>query len=454
MAKPDESQNKPLNLNIFQDLDIDPMEILHEHEGKFAPTKAPVKAKKDETTDDDELDTQDDDTVDDDKDTKVKKAPEKKKAVTTIELSDEMIQGGLSKAKGFDVAKAKANSSTSDENDNENENEDKEGTKTDDKKNKTANLAGVYAAHYNAMVEADEWQAVDDFDGTEASYIKARDHNNELIREEALDEFLDDAFTKNPEGKIIGKKLLAHLANGGSVRSFQAVVAPQELNFEELDNDDDSIAEATANEILTSYYQSVGWKDAQIKSKLASLKKTGNAVEEAKLIQVPYTEQITAREQQQAQQLENNKKLNQKAQAVINTALNNMIDKGHAFGAIKVGVDKKDKEDYRQYIFIPQEETGRSEFSTELNANLRDPEFILYIATAMKHKLHKNPQATADGKKANSEAASSLEKTLQKSLLNKKLDDKGTKDPEVETEGTKSAASRHKWNLDEAVVLT
>jgi len=384
---------------------------------------------------------------------KGKPAPGRKPVVdktpTEIEISDEMLEAGLAKTAGREYTKkdppaAKpapgAKAAT---------------TKKEDEEEivDNPNPDSPFSVHYDLMVEAGEWEPIEGFDGTKASYLKAKEFNNRVQIEDGINAFLEDAFKKNPDGMVAGKKLLNHLANGGKVSDYVAVQAPQEIDFAALDDADEKVASAAASDILSRYYTSIGWKKADIVKKMALLEKTGGEIDEAKLIADPFKNMIKTRELQVAANLQRQKQVETQSRNTVNAQLIDGIDKSKDFGLFQIGKTKKEKDEIKSYMFAEVEEGQGSSFSQDLNAALRDPNFLLFTANVLKNKLHTADPATLKKKGGNEDATDALEERLSKSLLNKKLSDKSA-DTNFSGRANRNGESKLEFNLDEAVVIS
>jgi len=436
----DNSSQQDLNLNILDKVDL----------GDFDEIAAFQKGGKIENTggdDDDDNDDDDDDDEgqgDDDKKTKppVKKTEPQKAPV--IELTDDELIAGLQRTSGKTPADPKKQTKPAASKKDDNDNDSGEGADAN------PNPDSAFSIHYQMMVDAGEWEEVEGFDGTKESYLKAREHNENIKIEEGVNTFLEDAFKNNPEGRAVGKKLLAHLAAGGRVSDFVAVQAPQELDFDSLEDQDDEKAAAAALDILPKYYQSIGWKKPEIAKKMEQLKKTGGEVDEAKLIAEPFKEMISKREAQITTQLNQNKAAETTAKKVLNTKLVTSIDKGHDFGYFQIGKTKKEKEEIRDYIFTPSEETNVSKFATDLNEALKDPDFLLFAANVLKNQIHKADPKKLVKKSDSGDEIDALEEKLSKSLLHKNL---STKSADATGTTKRSSGKELAFNLEEAVVI-
>lgn len=475
---------KDLNLNIIQDTDFDPIDFMLNQNNKDSNTgdedDEDVTDDDDDEEDDDDQDddgndqNNDDDQDDDDDQASAKNKGKNKKQsgpkkldFSKVDIPDEVLEGSFrrtstvlddedddqpkkkktpNKQKPATAGAASANANTDDDDD---DGEDVAGTEDAE--------TNAFSAHYKLMVKSGKWKETENFDGTKEAYNRAEQENYERMGEEALDEYLDEAFARNPHGKQMGMRFIKHLAAGGSVTDFVALNAPRELDFDALDSDKDEEATAAANGILRQYYTDLGWKKPQIDKKMANLEKTGSTVEEAQLVAPAYKEQIeanaTAYEENQKKRTAQQKK----SQQQFNEKILGMINTGHAFGGIKIGKDKKDKDEYKSYFFTPDPETQRTQLQTDLNAALQDPEFLLYIAAAYRNKLHQKPELAANTKKAKREATDDVESTLSSALLNKKIGQHSAKTG-FEGGGKSSkkaggADSRFEFDLENAVPI-
>jgi hypothetical protein len=371
--------------------------------------------------------------------------------IKSVTLTDDLIKTGLGKAKGVDYIPEPG--PNDDDDDDEDDNEDFEGTGADRKpKKKTDPNSNVFLAHYESMVESGEWEAEEGFDGDPEKYVEIRNKNNERFAVSLVDEYFEDAFVKNPDGKELGIKLFNHLKNGGKIKDFRDLYEPAEFQFSDLDSDNEDIAEEAAAGLIRNYYTAAGWKPEAINKKIDSLKKTGRIVEEGKEIEEPYKDLIKNQQDVVAQRLEADNLAKKNNKAKINNTIKSLIDSNHSFGDIKLYENEKEKKRLIQSIFEAGE-NGMTDFSVKFNAALKDPEFLLFQALVLEKELYKSGKSKLKtGATAESEAAKKLKDTLSKSLLNKdvlnKSNDRSQANP------GKNSSSKYKFNLDQALVVS
>jgi len=425
------SDFNPDDFNIVQNVNFDPMAILH---GDQEMTKEPLFTKKTE------------------EDKKAAPAePVEKKA--PIDITDEMLEEGFKKASG--EASKNAGGPTGKQNQDlgslsikkaDSGNEDDESPKnvkgTDDLKN-------AFAIHYKLMVDAGEWDEIEDFDGTEEKYQEAKTFNATNQANAIADGYFNEAFKANPDGRDMGLKLFHHLRQGGKVKDFVDLHASEEFSFDDLDSSDDNVAESAAKELIYDYYSSIGWKKEKISAKINNLEKTGQLVNEAKDVQEPYqdlTKQQQNLHQQNLEREQNQQKINRKKNT---DAIKKMIDDNINFGPLKLYNSQKEKKELDEYIFSPDEETGKTAFASDLDAGLKDPKFLLFAAVAYRNKLHENADAlkTTD-KDATTKAVSSLRQTLEGAMLNKGISNSKESNSEIKTK-----TSGYQFDLDNALVI-
>lgn len=431
----DKDDSKGLDLNILQiPDDFDPMEILHTQKGQVNTP--------DDDNQDDNADDQDDDQQDTgSKDRKVIKGQNRQKP-NVIDISDDMLEQGLRKARGEKIDKGADDDN--DDNSDDNQSDDNADKKGKGKKQEV--IAGAFKVHYDLMVEAGEWEEVEGFDGTQESYLKAREFNENKKIEEGIDAWLDDAFERNPQGKVVGKRLLQHLAAGGTVQDFATLNAGSEIDFKQLDSEDTDVAESVARDVVSSYYASVGWKKPKIEAKIAALSKTGALIDEAKELEEPFNELTESRRQQHQQALDKQKQANQAAQKQVNEGLRAIIQKGQPVGGLPIGATRKELNEFSEFLFGDGQ--GPSEFQQQLQAGYRDPQFLAWVAAGLKSGAYKQ---SADGKPdPDTKALSTVEQRLQKALLNKKISDKDSSNDGATRKG---GAGKPEFDLDNAVVI-
>jgi hypothetical protein len=452
MAKAAATDQKEPTFDILDNIDLTNFD-------EIAAFQKGGKVEDEKGDDDEDLDDEEDDGAEGagaGKGGQQKAGAAQRKAVATdkpteIEISDELLIEGLQKASGKEVTKKKdppaAGGKTA------GVAAAKADTKKDDAEEvDNPNPDSPFSVHYDLMVESGEWEPIEGFDGTKASYLKAKEFNNNRDIEDGINAFIEDAFKNNPEGAVAGRKLLNHLAHGGKVSDFVMLQAPQEIDFEALEDKDEKVAAAAALDILPRYYQSIGWSKKDIDKKLALLEKTGGEIDEAKLIADPFKNMIKAREQAASATLQKQKQAETHSRNTINASLIQGIEKSKDFGLFKIGTTKKEKDEIKSYMFVETEAGQGSSFSQDLNAALRDPNFLLFTANVLKNKLHEADPKTFKKKDGEGDATDALEERLSKSLLNKKLSDK-TADTNFSGRTAARGDSKLEFNLDEAVVI-
>lgn len=414
----------PLAMNILQDVDFDPMAIL-KGDVKLDNTKPIVKT---------------DDSGDGGKDDKGKAPAGDAKPKLEIDLTDDMLATGLKRASGKEPAPGGS---------------DDAGDKKPDDKGKPAAPAATdktnaFAVHYNLMVEAGEWEPIEGFDGTEAKYIEARQINDEKRAVGITEGWFTEAFQQNPEGMEMGKLLFNHLRNGGRVSDFQNMMAPLEFDFKAIESEDDTVAEDAAKELIRRYYSSIGWKPEKINAKITNSVKLGQIVDEAKQIEEPYKDLLEVQRKHESERLAAVKQARDRQAYQLQQSLVSLLEKNEGYGPIKLWTNKKEKQEYENYIFAPDPETQKTAFNEELNAELKNPKFVLFLAAALKQKLYENPDALGKGvDTGDQKALKSIQGTLQNALLNKDISK--VDNSHSQNQGNQS---KYQFDLDKAVVIS
>lgn len=410
----------PTEMNIIQDVDFDPMSILKG--ATKLDSSTPIVQTPDAAA------------------AAAAALLERQKPAPQIELSDEMLQAGLDKVrKGLPEGDETPPNNPPVNNNLPNNN----------KPNDVKVADTVFATHYQAMIEAGEWEPVDGFDGSEAKYREASGMNTENKAVAIVDDWFAEAFKENPEGKAMGTKLFNHLRNGGRVSDFVTQLAPTEFDFKALDSDDEATAEEAAKDLIRNYYGSIGWKADKIATRVSTLSKTGQLLDEAKQVEDPYKDLLKLQHDAEAKHLEESKLREQERARKINNGILTLLDKNHEFGNIALWGTKKEQEEIKSFIFNPDPETKQTGFNTELHNALKDPEALLFMAKAFKGQWWKNGIPAIDDTGAVNKATSQLQKTLEGALLNKKVEDSAGSDKQAQTSNGK-----YVFNLDEAVVIS
>jgi hypothetical protein len=462
----------PDDVHIFQDGEFDPMEILHEHGGKI-PSKSSARVSGFTEDDNDEEEDQNPPPA---KKTSTKTA----KAAPEFELKDDvydaLLKKGLAKTGGLELEEEDEEEPEEEDDEDQDEDQDDEATDDDEddeeEKGKTgpqlkkqvttkgkagkADTKSVFTAHYNSMVQLGRWKEVEGFDGSEEKYLEAINTNDEERVNAGIDEFIEDALVNNPDGKALGKKWITHLARGGTAQDFVDLYAqPATIDLEAIDDKDEEVAEQAAERLYRAYHQELGWKVERIDARLAKIKKAGSLIEEAQDLKEPYTELVESRQQEYEQQQLRVANARKQKQRQLSEGLNTLLKNGHKFGNLPVYADDKERRIAEARLFKPNE-NGITEFRSDLSKNLEDPEFVLFLETAMRKQLHKKPELLGGAKgKTEKEVKSSLRNTLESSLLNNQIRDKTAKSP-VQSSNTDKSRKKQKgpvFDMDSAIVI-
>lgn len=432
--------------NDFKILDIpDPLELMNDGDltSPDLIISGKVNTKKPESVDDDE-----DPENPEAKGFRKPATPEKKKSII-IDLSDDEITKSLRKTKGENIDdddddQPGGKKKPEVDDDNNDDDPEKKGKKKPDEKN------AAFELHYNLMVEAGEWEADESFDGTPESYLAIKEKNNTRQAHGVLDEWVEDAFEKNPDGATMGKKLFNHLKNGGTISDFQELYSPDEFKYEDLESDDDDTAESAAVSLVSNYYAALDWKPELIKRKIESWKKTGTLIDEAKELKEPYQDMVKKSQNQyeiaMAEQAEKRKlKVKETTQN-----LKKLIAENKSFAGNKLYEDEKQRKKLEQEMFVADED-GVTPFRKKLANALQDPNFILFCQMAIDKNLYKTEAEDLDPEKVQSKVVDKLRTTLENSLLNKDISKKVS---DRSTGGQSTATkSKYKFSLDDAIVV-
>ncbi len=316
---------------------------------------------------------------------------------------------------------------TGDDDDND-DLEDENGGRSDDdddldknqasNKSKSDSDANPYQALYNLMVEGVLWEEEEDFDGSEEKFLEIKEKNIERMRSEDLEAYIDQAFEKNPDGKNLGKTLLAHLAAGGKLRDFIETNEGADVTEADLDNDDTVVATEAAESLTRAYLTMIGWEPDEIKTFIKNKKDKDLLIDYAKEHMGPYQKQV-AKKNEDRINAQKDADLQRKKDVVrYTTQVNEIITSSEKVGTVELPKTPKEKKALLNYMLVPVElEDGRTmpKFTADYIKLSKDPEFNVFLATALQNWKAK------DGKKPNNTI--STKDTVRGLLSRTKKDD-------------------------------
>lgn len=290
----------------------------------------------------------------------------------------------------------------SDDNDDDSGNGDDDDDDKDDKKqpNKAAGKGdNPLQLYYKMMVEEGLWEEEQDFDGSEEKFLEIKEKNIERLREEDINDYLDQAFAKNPDGKQYGKTLIAHLASGGKLRDFIDINRGADVTEADLDNEDDGVAEAAAENLATSYLQMSGWDAEDIRDFIKAKKEKGGLIDYAKEHMKPYQKQVAKANEDQVNR-QKQEALDRKKYAIqYTTKVNEIITSSDKVGTVELPKTPKEKKALLSYMLTPIElEDGRQmpKFTADYIQLSKDPEFNVFLASALQNWKVANPKKTTN----------------------------------------------------------
>ena len=253
--------------------------------------------------------------------------------------------------------------------------------------------------YYKMMVEEGLWEEDEEFDGSEEKFLEVKEKNIERLRDEDINAYIDQAFVKNPDGKQYGKALIAHLASGGKLRDFIDINRGADVTEAELDSEDEGVAETAAENLATSYLQLSGWDAEDIRDFIKGKKEKGNLIDYAKEHMKPYQKQVAkANEDRVNQQKQDD--LDRKKYAVqYTTKVNEIISSSDKVGIIDLPKTPKEKKALLNYMLTPIElQDGRQmpQFTADYIQLSKDPEFNVFLASALQNWKNANPKKTTN----------------------------------------------------------
>ena len=429
MAKPTTPQStENLDFNIVSLDDFDPMAHLG---------KGPITPETDEDSDEED---------DPEADAPVRKPAKTPKETKPLVVDDAAYDAAILRHFGKDPEEE-------DEDEDEEEGDDPERKPAKPAKKSTKPVldeSSAMVAHYRVMTEGGYWEEIEDFDGTPEAYQRALEHNRELDREQVYEEIIEEAFQNNPSGAQKGKALLKHLVGGGSVESFQQLYSGSDLKVEDLDDENEDRAKQTARDLLTDYYQRIGWAKDKISARLQKYDKLDSLVEEAREL-APERDALIQKQQKESEATQAaQKRARQAADRALLDGLNQVLDQNPSFAGTPLYKDKKQRLALQQYLLEPDPDTKQSGLIRELNALLRDPQALPYLGKFVQDKMWqdgklKSPQQVEKAVKG------SFEKTIAAALQNQPITQRSAP---TQTPASKSSKSKHKFDYDNFEVLS
>lgn len=331
------------------------------------------------------------------------------------DLSDEQKAARDNQKKVDDLLEKSQGGAADDDNDDDLDNDDED---PDNPKNKAKgksgddNGANPLLVYYNMMVKEGLWEEEEEeFDGSEEKFLEIKEKNIEKMRDEDINEYLDKAFTKNPDGKQYGKTLLAHLAAGGKLRDFVEINQGVDVTEEELDSEEEGVAESAAESLTASYLKLIGWEPNDIRDFIKTKKEKNLLIDYAKEHMKPYQKQVAkANEDRITAEKEN--ELARKRNAIqYTTKVNEIVTTLEKVGTAELPKTPKEKKALLNYMLTPIElEDGRTmpQFTADYIKLSKDPEFNVFLATALQSWNAKGGKKTTQKSSTKDEVQSLL----------------------------------------------
>lgn len=261
-------------------------------------------------------------------------------------------------------------------------------TAEDDKDENDDDEINPNQAFYDLMVKTGRWTEVEGFDGTDESLEKAIDDNQRQSIEAEIDEFVESAFEKNPDGRQYGKALMSHLANGGRIKDFFDIYQNEDINAGDLDDEDQAKAEAAAEAIMNDYHRRIGWKPEKIAATIRSKKEKGTLIDAAKDVADPYEDLKKAQKEELAKRTAQEDIAAKKRAMDRHKSISALITENETIRNVKIGKTKQEKQKIADYMLSPTADIGDGNKVPQMYVDMRtvqqDPEWNIVLASAIR----------------------------------------------------------------------
>lgn len=331
-----------------------------------------------------------------------------KSAEDIAKAAEEKVQKELQAQQLIEDFENGKNSTKTDIDADDDDDDDEEGSgnaddNNDDLDNEEPDEKQALIAYYNLMVDNGMWKPSEkEFDGSEEHFAELMQTNRAKEVEDGIDDYLENAFEKNPDGANLGKRLLQHLATGGKIRDFVDDNKDADFDENDFDNEDDTIATEAASSFLRTYYQSLGWSDENINRTIASKKAKGTIIDEAKDSIEPYKKTAEAKSLERIKLQAVEKQKQQERINLYRKGISETLEKDTVIG-LPIGKTKEAKTSLRNYILEPID-TDNGSKATQLQLDLKsvqgDTDWSVALAlTLQQFKNKKKSAATTPASK-------------------------------------------------------
>lgn len=325
------------------------------------------------------------------------------------------------------------------------EDKDKDKNKNPDlnkDKNKDQSKDGIFNVLYSDFLERGLFEEIEDFDGTEAGFLKA--YNESLFKkaEELKEQEFEEIFTAHPKNLSIGKEFLSYLSKGGDPEQFINIHTEKDYKEDDLDKP------VVQEQVMREYLALSGLSSDKIDAKIERLKALESLEEEAKDAFDVVKKRKEDNKKSLLESAETNQKANTKRIEEFNESIRKTINDNTELYGFQLGKDTKMKRETLDYMFKPTEKTedGRllPKFAIDRQKVAQDPKWIAFQALALKNDLDFSKVFET----AKTQVASTLQKKLEgvNEIRKNSSDGSGTND--IANEGKKMG------NLEELLANT
>lgn len=265
---------------------------------------------------------------------------------------------------------------------------------------------------YDTLVEKKLIEQYEGFDNTEEGLLAAIDDTIQNRRMDSVEEYIDEAFAKNPTQTQTAKDFIKHLMSGGTVASFKEAYDDDDIDLNAFNDSKNEEAVQKAKETIHRFYQQQGLSTEAINKIIKPQEAVGDeaVLEMAKTLGGLIKQSKATVREKLKQETALRAKQEQDELISYNTQVKQAIEQTEEILGVKL--DKKQKEELIQYIFVPSTTVnGRkvSQYQADRMVKTKDP-----LTTVTQAFLYKNGNKLTE--KILEKAEGKVTKTLAEKL--------------------------------------
>lgn len=243
----------------------------------------------------------------------------------------------------------------------------------------------IFEVLYHDFVDKNLINEVDDFDGSEESFLKAYQESIFKKAEELQNQQLEDIFTANPKNMEVGREFLSFLSKGGDPEDFISISSQKEYTEQDLDK------ESVQEKVVREYLKLSGIPDDKIDAKITKYKALESLEEEAKdVFDVLKKNKENQKKQLEETTVRKREDLQKRVESFNNDIIKVLDDNTELFG-FHLGKDTKLKRELQDYMFKPTVKTDSGQlipaFAAARQKVASDPKWVLLQALSLKNDL-------------------------------------------------------------------